>query len=91
MAQFKFENWVQMNEKERLKLAIENSPYSSKQWDEAMKTFEGWMQKQSRTCDFTHMLGYLECTAEYAKSSGPLVEFSEFLLQLLEDAGYDGP
>lgn len=91
MKHSRFLDWANGNELARLDALVARSPYNKIQWSEAMHSFEGWMVLKKRPCDYAHMLGYLECAADYAQSSGPLVEFSEFLLQLLGDAGYDGP
>lgn len=86
-----FQAWVQQHQKSEWLSYVDSSPYSESQWTDAMEVFEGWMRQQSRKCHFEHMLGYLNCCADYAKGKGPLIELSVLLKDMLEEAGYDGP
>jgi hypothetical protein len=70
---------------------IDESPYPLEEWLESLLVFEAWSKHESRHLTLIHMLEYLSCCAESAKS-GVKLPLSFLLTEFLRIHGVDrGP
>ena len=72
------QNWV---------LLIDESPFSLKEWNEALIAMKEWEKAQNRCLALAHRFEYLSCCAVSAQSFPKLVSFSDLLKEFLHTYG----
>lgn len=69
-----------------LKEAVDDSPYSLKEWLYSLDLLNRWATENGKETHFQHMLGYIHCCTQ-VDSSRPLVDIIE---DMLTEYGYSG-
>lgn len=74
----------------RLANAVDDSDYSLAAWLESYATITVWLAMRDRSATFDRKLGYLVCTADFARRSTVRDQLVSVLDQMLDEFGMDG-
>jgi len=69
---------------------VDESPYSLQEWEESLRYFQGWLQKQARTAELETMVGYINCCIASIQQTPGLPNLKDTLADMLEHHGFDG-
>ena len=66
---------------------VDSSPFSIKEWMQALFTLETWLENQKREMKFEKRIEYIGCCEEFSKLSPAHTTLPEVLAQMLRDHG----
>jgi len=70
--------------------AVDNSPFSLRDWLVALETFIVWLDHKDRRAEFSALIGYLECCSSAAAARSPRANLSATLAEMLDTYGFEG-
>lgn len=70
--------------------SVDNSPYSLREWIDAIEYFSSWLEESERTSPWTTMLGYLRCCSESPDNKDIKHNLKSLLKDMLKTYGYEG-
>jgi hypothetical protein len=69
--------------------AVDESPYSLRQWVDAFVVLGQWLDARNSRASFQDQLGYLGCACEAAGAGANLTPLSVVVSEMLDDYGFD--
>ena len=68
---------------------VDRSPYGLKDWVEALKEMQNWLNRKGKDAPFQVRIGYLDCCAMTPDSNPSHRSLAQLMIEMLDEHGFE--